>query len=455
MTNRIEQLKARLSSLTEEAVKKATAPAKPAPKAPKILTNNPGYGYHGIADRKHKGDLNKSHAEYNKMHAKVKDWAGEAGHLALAKKPNVMVRDYLDSARGRHLEGLEADDKYIKKDFGHFARSYDPKLFVESLEEGKATHGVFTVWHAGDRKGMVIHHGGNTTDPDKAQRLAATLNASSDAFFKGKHVKEKSDYHYEARPLGKKTWMEHAGDPGDDDHSGTYSVQSRDGRYRNVRIKRQPDGKYHIHHADGSKGSTDLNGVKSYISRNTAAWIKEDVLDEGLKTWAVDKLTNYTVSKGQKDHRPDIIKDQAEKMRDMGLKHVTARYDKDHMYHKKAIAAWHAVVDHAAKAKTISEFQKRAKNIGDKHSELVDYDGPHSPLRPIKEEALNEERMEEHGGFKVGDIVTHEGSAPMHIHSINLFKGSKEPQALLGHKPAGKGRGIRHAFVSSLRAHKA
>jgi hypothetical protein len=335
----IAKLTARVAAgkrhMTEEAIKKAV---KPAPKPVKILTNNPGYGYHGIAHTKHKGDTNKAHAEYNRMHAKVKDWAGEAGHLMHAKKPNLMVRDYLDSSRGRHLEGLQADEKYIKKDFGHFARSYDPKLFVESLEEAKATHGVFCVYHTGEYKGMVVHHGGNTTNPQKAHDLANTLNASMDAFVKGKHVPEAPEYHYEARPLGKKTMSEQAEDPGDDDHSGVYEVQQRDGRYKKVRIRRQPDGKYHIHHADGSKGSTDLKGVKSYIDRNSAAWIKE-------------------------------------------------------------------------------------------------------------------ERMEEHGGFKVGDIVTHEDSAPMHIHSINLFKGSKEPQALLGYKPAGKGRGIRHAFVSSLRAH--
>jgi hypothetical protein len=53
--------------------------------------------------------------------------------------------------------------------------------------------------------------------------------------------------------------------------------------------------------------------------------------------------------------------------------------------------------------------------------------------------------------FKVGDIVTHEGSGPMHIHSINTFPGSSKPQALVGAKPKGKGRGIRHVFVNELK----
>lgn len=195
---------------TEEAIKKAAAPAR---KPVKPLTNNPGYGYHGIADRKYKGDTNKAHAEYNIMHAKVKDWAGEAGHLAMSKKPNLMVRDYLDSARGRHLEGLQADEKYIKKDFGHFARSYDPKLFVESIGDNEETLGE---------------------------------------------------------------------DSGD--YSGTYEIQSRDGNYRRVRIKRQPSGKYHIHHPDGSKGEWSHDGVKSYISRNNATWMNEETLDETSKS---------------------------------------------------------------------------------------------------------------------------------------------------------------------------
>lgn len=168
--------------------------------ASKPLTNNPGNGFHGQAMLKHKNDNAKAHAEYRKMHAKVKDMAGEAGHLTNSKKPNIMVRDYLDSKRGRHVADYQNDDKYIKKDFGQFAKTYDPKLFTERV--------------------------------------------------------------------------------------------------------------------------------------------------------------------------------------------------------------------------------------------------------------LDEERMDQHGGFKVGDVVSHEGYGPMHIHSINLFKGSKEPQALLGHKPAGKGRGIRHAFISSLKPHK-
>ena len=346
--------------MTEAAIKKAVAPA---PKPVKPLTNNPGYGYHGIADAKYKGDANKAHSEYNKMHAKVKDWAGEAGHLMHSKKPNLMVRDYLDSPRGRHLEGLQADDKYIKKDFGHFARSYDPKLFTEeTLAEGKkVTHGVFVNWHAGERKGLTVHHGGNTSDPEKATKLAERLNGQL-------HDGKQYNYHYEARPLGRKTVNEQAGPADDnipgiytkqdkdgryrefpikkhpahgyalhlgtgavfhmnkskikqwiassgsqyvreetlaedhDDYSGTYEVQSRDGNYRRVHIRRQPSGKYHIHHPDGSKGEWSHDGVKSYIARNNATWMNEETLNETSKSEDAQRV-QYGVMK-----RDDYLK---------------------------------------------------------------------------------------------------------------------------------------------------
>ncbi|CAB4125078.1 hypothetical protein UFOVP58_58 [uncultured Caudovirales phage] len=82
-----------------------------------VQTGNPGLGYHGehepeVADKK-----------YSKAHASVKKIAGEAGHLKDAKKPNELVKSYLDSKRGRHLAGNETDHEYIKRDFGQFKNS--------------------------------------------------------------------------------------------------------------------------------------------------------------------------------------------------------------------------------------------------------------------------------------------------------------------------------------------
>jgi len=82
-----------------------------------VATGNPGFGYHGehepeVADKK-----------YSKAHATVKKIAGEAGHLKDAKKPNELVKSYLDSKRGRHLAGNETDHEYIKRDFGQFKKN--------------------------------------------------------------------------------------------------------------------------------------------------------------------------------------------------------------------------------------------------------------------------------------------------------------------------------------------
>lgn len=131
--------KAVLEAAEKIAESKIIAEAEKPSNKPKVKSNNPGNGYHGVLYRVHFGDNSKVDREYRKMHARVKDMAGEAGHLKDSKKPNLMVRDYLDSKRGRHLESYEKDDKYIKKDFGSFAKTYDPKLFAEGLELPKLT----------------------------------------------------------------------------------------------------------------------------------------------------------------------------------------------------------------------------------------------------------------------------------------------------------------------------
>lgn len=90
-----------------------------------VESGNKGYGYHG----QHDSDV--ADKAYSKAHATVKKVAGEAGHLKDAKKPNVMVKHYLDSRHGRHLAGLEHDHEYIKKDFGKFKKSYKESDFAK------------------------------------------------------------------------------------------------------------------------------------------------------------------------------------------------------------------------------------------------------------------------------------------------------------------------------------
>lgn len=90
-----------------------------------VESGNKGYGYHG------QHDSETADKKYSAMHAKVKKVAGEAGHLRDAKKPNVMVKHYLDSRHGRHLAGNEHDHEYIKKDFGKFKKSYKESDFTK------------------------------------------------------------------------------------------------------------------------------------------------------------------------------------------------------------------------------------------------------------------------------------------------------------------------------------
>ena len=88
-----------------------------------VESGNKGYGYHG----QHPSET--ADKEYSKAHATVKKVAGAAGHLKDAKKPNVMVKHYLDSKHGRHLADVGTHDhEYIKKDFGTFKKNYKPEL---------------------------------------------------------------------------------------------------------------------------------------------------------------------------------------------------------------------------------------------------------------------------------------------------------------------------------------
>ena len=88
-----------------------------------VESGNKGYGYHG----QHPSET--ADKEYSKAHATVKKVAGAAGHLKDAKKPNVMVKHYLDSKHGRHLADVGTHDhEYIKKDFGKFKKNYKPEL---------------------------------------------------------------------------------------------------------------------------------------------------------------------------------------------------------------------------------------------------------------------------------------------------------------------------------------
>lgn len=77
--------------------------------------NESGGYYHTSFHIKHGKNEPKTKKGYVKTHATVKKLTG-------AKDAH--ARDYLDSKRGRHLVGKEADHGYIKKDFAKFSKTY-------------------------------------------------------------------------------------------------------------------------------------------------------------------------------------------------------------------------------------------------------------------------------------------------------------------------------------------
>ena len=122
-----------------------------------VQTSNPGYGYHGNVEAKDDADRAK---KFSAMHSKVKKMV--APHLQDAKKPNVMVRHFLDSTHGRHI-AYDSSERNIKSRFAHFKKSYNPAMHEEvDLEEAVgfshrdyAAHGLM---HPSMAKHMKVGH---------------------------------------------------------------------------------------------------------------------------------------------------------------------------------------------------------------------------------------------------------------------------------------------------------
>lgn len=142
------------------------------------ITNNPHYGYHGavaneaVEGIKHKDKYDMAeahgHKKYNETHAHVMHHTGASHDEA---------KHYLDSKHGRHLHGREHDVGYLKKDFKHFKKSYNPEDFTsQHSEEGAEQSEQFVETH--------IEH---LSDKDK-------IKAIRDAASKGGHVRLRSGH---------------------------------------------------------------------------------------------------------------------------------------------------------------------------------------------------------------------------------------------------------------------
>jgi hypothetical protein len=101
----------------------------------RVTSGNKGYGYHGTVEARDDAEKDK---RYSAMHRYAKKLVGDAGHLSDAKKPNVMVKHFLDSAHGRHIAD-NPTDKNITSRFSEFKKKYNPAMHEETeteIEEG-------------------------------------------------------------------------------------------------------------------------------------------------------------------------------------------------------------------------------------------------------------------------------------------------------------------------------
>ena len=99
----------------------------------RVTSGNKGYGYHGNVEARDDAEKDK---RYSAMHRYAKKLVGDAGHLSDAKKPNVMVKHFLDSPHGRHIAD-NPTDKNITSRFAGFKKIYDPSMHeeVEQIDE--------------------------------------------------------------------------------------------------------------------------------------------------------------------------------------------------------------------------------------------------------------------------------------------------------------------------------
>ncbi len=105
----------------------------------RVTSGNKGYGYHGNVEARDEEERDK---RYSAMHRHAKNLLMSKGHLQDAKKPNVMVKHFLDSTHGRHI-AHNPTEKEITSRFKHFAKKYDPAMHEEvELEEGKNLTGL-------------------------------------------------------------------------------------------------------------------------------------------------------------------------------------------------------------------------------------------------------------------------------------------------------------------------
>ena len=130
----------------------------------RVTSGNKGYGYHGTVEARDDAEKDK---RYSAMHRYAKKLVGDAGHLSDAKKPNVMVKHFLDSPHGRHI-AENPTDKNITSRFSEFKKKYKPEMHeeVELDESVDKNHPIVKEYNALKKhdiktlRGMIAKSGG-------------------------------------------------------------------------------------------------------------------------------------------------------------------------------------------------------------------------------------------------------------------------------------------------------
>lgn len=139
----------------------------------RVTSGNKGYGYHGTVEARDDAEKDK---RYSAMHRYAKKLVGDAGHLQDAKKPNVMVKHFLDSPHGRHIAD-NPTDKNITSRFSEFKKKYKPEMHeeVELAEENHYTvHKAKEGWHVNQHTSNgVWNHSVQTGYHDSKQKAVA------------------------------------------------------------------------------------------------------------------------------------------------------------------------------------------------------------------------------------------------------------------------------------------
>ena len=100
----------------------------------RVTSGNKGYGYHGNVEARDDAHRDK---RYSAMHRYAKQLVSAAGHLEDAKKPNVMIKHFLDSPHGRHI-AHDPTVKNITSRFAGFKKIYDSSMHEEvELDEAR------------------------------------------------------------------------------------------------------------------------------------------------------------------------------------------------------------------------------------------------------------------------------------------------------------------------------